>query len=210
MEVHPPHEPVHGWRDFAIHLIIVTIGLCIALSLEALVERAHHHHLVREARENIRKELKINDESAQRNRELIRANVARQQNNVRSIRALMEHGKEFHGSVNNTFDINSMNDSAWRTAHETGALSYMPYDEVQRYADLYDLQDFITKQTEAAAIRDFQAAAPFQTGYDASNLPQADYAWLLHENAAVQILLQTLDQLNEQYDQAVVNELKQH
>ena len=40
MDVHAPHEPINTWRDFALHLIIVTIGLLIALSLEALVEPA--------------------------------------------------------------------------------------------------------------------------------------------------------------------------
>jgi hypothetical protein len=34
IEVHPPEEPLHGWRDFLIHLATITIGLLIALSLE--------------------------------------------------------------------------------------------------------------------------------------------------------------------------------
>lgn len=35
MEVHPPHEPIHSWRDFLLHLLTITIGLLIALGLEA-------------------------------------------------------------------------------------------------------------------------------------------------------------------------------
>lgn len=27
MDVHPPHEPVHTWRDALMHLGIVTVGL---------------------------------------------------------------------------------------------------------------------------------------------------------------------------------------
>ena len=48
LEVHPPSEPVHGWRDFLIHLATITIGLLIALSLEGCVEFWHHRSLVHE------------------------------------------------------------------------------------------------------------------------------------------------------------------
>ena len=45
IEVHPPDEKIHGVRDFLLHLFTITIGLLIALGLEAGVERLHHHHL---------------------------------------------------------------------------------------------------------------------------------------------------------------------
>jgi hypothetical protein len=38
LDVHPPHEPAHSWRDILIHLATITIGLFIALSLEGRVE----------------------------------------------------------------------------------------------------------------------------------------------------------------------------
>jgi hypothetical protein len=41
LDVHPPHEPVHGWRDFFVHPATITIGLLIALSLEGCVEWRH-------------------------------------------------------------------------------------------------------------------------------------------------------------------------
>ena len=66
MDVHAPHEPIHTWRDIALHLGIVTVGLFIALSLEAFVEHLHNRHLVAEARANIREELESNHQAAQR------------------------------------------------------------------------------------------------------------------------------------------------
>ncbi len=60
LDVHPPHTPVHGIRDFLLHLFTITIGLLIALSLEAAVEGMHHRHLVHQARENIRDEVREN------------------------------------------------------------------------------------------------------------------------------------------------------
>ena len=44
MEVHPPDHPLRTWGDFWIHLGTITIGLLIALGLEATVEWAHRVH----------------------------------------------------------------------------------------------------------------------------------------------------------------------
>ena len=46
LDVHPPHEKVHGFKDFLLHILTITIGLLIALSLEGCVEWRHHRHLV--------------------------------------------------------------------------------------------------------------------------------------------------------------------
>jgi hypothetical protein len=42
LDVHPPHEPIHTWRGFLIHIATITIGLLIAIGLEQLVEHLHH------------------------------------------------------------------------------------------------------------------------------------------------------------------------
>ena len=60
IEVHPPSEPVHGWRDFLIHLATITIGLLIALSLEGCVEFWHHRSLVHEAEASMQIEIEGN------------------------------------------------------------------------------------------------------------------------------------------------------
>ena len=60
IEVHPPTEPVHGWRDFLVHLLTITIGLVIALSLEGCVEWRHHRHLVHEAEASLQREIESN------------------------------------------------------------------------------------------------------------------------------------------------------
>ena len=37
-EVHPPHEAVHAWRGFLLHIATIVIGLLIAVLLEQTVE----------------------------------------------------------------------------------------------------------------------------------------------------------------------------
>jgi len=61
MKVHPPHGPIHSIKEFLVHLLAITIGLLIALGLEASVEWVHHRRLVREARENIFQEIRDNE-----------------------------------------------------------------------------------------------------------------------------------------------------
>jgi hypothetical protein len=208
MEIHAPHEPIHTKKDFFIHLFTITVGLLIALSLEGLVEYAHNRHLVHEARENIRRELQLNHEAALSDLAGIQKKIDRQKLNIDSIHGLMTNGKNFHGSVQNTWDFNSLNDSAWKTARETGALGYMPYDEVQRYADLYMLEGLVNDSSIAIAKQDFTAAAPFDMGYDVDKLPQEEYLRLLHDNANIEVQINVLQQLLKEYDDAAQAELK--
>ena len=41
MEVHPPEHGIHSWRDFLVHMGTITLGLVIALGLEAAAEALH-------------------------------------------------------------------------------------------------------------------------------------------------------------------------
>jgi uncharacterized glyoxalase superfamily protein PhnB len=207
MDIHAPMEPIHSWRDIALHLGIITIGLLIALSLEGLVDYVHHRHLVAEARTNIRQELEDNHKSAQKDLLLLQKNLDLQKANIQAIHNLHDHPKDFHGSVTNTMSFDSMDDAAWRTARDTGALSFMPYDEVQRYSDLYMLEGILNAQAVATGQNDFLAAAPFDMGMDFAHLPEDEYIRMLHENAAVEIQLYTLKQFVQQFDDQCVAEL---
>ena len=60
MEIHPPHGAIRSWRDFLLQLGTITAGVLIALSFEGIREAIHDRSLVREARENIRREIADN------------------------------------------------------------------------------------------------------------------------------------------------------
>ena len=34
LDVHAPHEPIHGVKDFLLHLLTITVGLLIAVGLK--------------------------------------------------------------------------------------------------------------------------------------------------------------------------------
>jgi hypothetical protein len=207
MDVHAPHEPVHSWKDFAIHLAIVTIGLFIALMMEAGVEYVHHRHIVAEARANIRTELENNHDSAQKDIGYLSENLKNVANNIQTLRRLETESK-LHGTLTNAMSFSSLDDAAWRTARDTGALAYMPYEEVQKYSDIYADQQEVNNKARAAADREFQALAPVLIANNAEKLPAADYNTMLHENGASLIELCTLKQYVQQLDAQYIQALK--
>ena len=69
LDVHAPHQTVHTWKDFRIHIAAITIGLLMALGLESTVEWLHHRHQAQQALELLRQEL-------DQNRKVLKADMA--------------------------------------------------------------------------------------------------------------------------------------
>ena len=44
LDVHAPHETIHTWQNFFIHIATIVVGLLIAVGLEQAVEFFHHRH----------------------------------------------------------------------------------------------------------------------------------------------------------------------
>jgi hypothetical protein len=208
MDVHAPLEPVHSWKDILIHLGIVTVGLFIALMLEAGVEYWQHRHIVAEARANIREEIEENHKAAQEDVVDVQRSIDAIERNVKTLHVMMTRPKNFHGSLANNMTFDSFHDAAWRTARDTGALSYMPYEEVQRYSDIYMLEQMVNQKATETAERNFRAESPVYMGYDMDALPETEYVDMLRMNASAELDLVVLKQFVQQLDAQCVKELK--
>lgn len=195
LDVHPPHEPVHGWRDFLLHLLTITVGLLIALGLEATVEALHHRHLAAEARENIRHEIEANEAHAGANLVAIEREVVAMKTNIETVRGLRDH-VDTHGRTDLHFEFSwaSFDESAWRTARDTGALTHMPTAEVQRYADAYVQQGIANQQALEVLNQQQTIAAPLMLEASPSQLAPADLHGLMLQAAVVDLRLQGLGQ----------------
>lgn len=162
LEVHPPHEPVHSWRDFFVHLATITIGLLIALSLEGCVEWKHHRNEVHEAEASLKIEIEANArklkgalEEVESEQKLLAADVVI----LRRIIANPKTRNQDSPKIN--FRLPTFDGVSWETAKSTGALSYMPYARAHEYADIYNQQDDVY-QAELQAARDaILSYAPF-------------------------------------------------
>jgi hypothetical protein len=63
---------------------------------------------------------------------------------LQAMQRIQEHPgdpKAQHASMSINSSSVTMTDTAWKTAQMTGALAYMPYEEAERYSDIYKMQD---------------------------------------------------------------------
>ena len=139
MEVHAPHKPIHSIKEFLVHLLAITIGLLIALGLEATVEWVHHRHLARDARENIYQEFRANQQDVQRQLNAL-PDEDKRLNEILNLVNDAEYGRPHMPAGDFMWTSILLRDSAWNAASSTGAIAFMDYDEVKRYSQLYDLQ----------------------------------------------------------------------
>ena len=140
MEIHVPRKAITSLKDLSSELAIVTAGILIALSLEGLLQWKHHRDLAREARTGIMSELRENQyELAKEVHDL--ENIDHQGEALVSLVHRLESNRKapIH-EASYSFSEAQLHSTSWNSAITTGAVSFMPYAEVKRYTEVYDLQ----------------------------------------------------------------------
>jgi hypothetical protein len=162
IDVHPPHEPVHGWRDFLLHLLTITIGLLIALGLEGLVEWQHHRHLVHEAEASLHAEIESNAKGLPDTLAALHKNQDELKHDVEVLKYIIKnHKAPDHSNMNISFGIRTFDDVSWKTAQSTTALSYMSYPQAEEYSNIYSTQTELNDAEHQAARDAIISLAPF-------------------------------------------------
>jgi hypothetical protein len=160
MDVHPPHEPIRSWKDFILHLLMITLGLLIALALQAAVESLHHRHMVREARANLRREIVENQRLYTENLRSVQTELVRLEQNIEQLRELRAGKTPEHFDLQWSFDWNGFVESAWMSARDIGAVGYMEPDVIEEYSTLYRQQTFVNEEGVGILFDQAKAAAP--------------------------------------------------
>lgn len=195
LDVHSPHEPIHGWRDFLLHIATITIGLLIALGLEAGVEAIHHRHIVTEARENIRREIEGNQKAIPGNLQEIEADRKRMEADMTALRALRRDPNAKNISVTLAWSWSPPSDSAWMTARDTGALALMDSSAVQSYAELYGKQRLVNDAADVLIHNQTRALVPMSAEESFKDASPSEIDEALHHCADIVVQLQLLNQL---------------
>lgn len=141
LDVHPPHERMHGFRDFALHLLTITVGLLIALSLEGCVEWQHHRHLLHEAETDLRGEVDKNSRQIPLLHKQIEDQQKELDSDLNALDQMQAHPKGPHQQLGFSFHWSGFDDVAWKTAQSTGALAYMTYRDASTYSTIYAMQN---------------------------------------------------------------------
>jgi hypothetical protein len=138
------------------------------------VEWRHHQKLAAEARENIANELRDNKGELDGLLKNAPETTKHYTDALKLFRDRLAGRKITKHQMTLAWNVVTLNDSSWTTAQTVGALSYMGYAEVKRYAPIYGLQaEFLRLQqrTLDTATSSLSAVA---SGEDPEIMPETD------------------------------------
>jgi hypothetical protein len=157
------------------------------LSLEGIVEWRHHLHLVHSAEASLHSEIVGNSQ----NIDAALKELDQEQ------RALVHDAEMLKAIIRNSNDVPrtgweigfkllTFQDVSWKTAQNTGALSYMSYAQAQEYSEIYSTQTLL-ETTEQQGVRDaIISSAAFRNTTATDPNPDAVQAAAILQNIEVQ------------------------
>jgi hypothetical protein len=169
MDIHGPEGPTNSFKDFAVHIVIVTIGILIALGLEGIREAIYVRHIVRDARENFNVELVGNRRNLDRELKNDTETLAKLDQIIADLPKLRKNPTELRARVAKVYPSGYFfSSSRWESALSTGALGHMSVDEVNQYAEVNFLVHVYTNLESQANI-DWQHLEAFFSANESPN-----------------------------------------
>jgi hypothetical protein len=149
LDVHAPHEGIHTWRAFVIHIAAISVGLLLALGLERLAEYVHHRGQLADARRTLEAELGTNSKVLDVNLAEARRIATALDANQRAL----QPGREatVGSSLDYKWNVRWPSDGTWQVVRTDGSLGLMPHAELQRYVYLYEGVDYEMRNLDAVA-----------------------------------------------------------
>jgi hypothetical protein len=160
VEIHPPHGPIRSFPDFLLQLLTITAGVLIALSLEGLLEWRHHRTLVREARENISREIADNKKELVGSLQNADGRKKDIDTALRLANELLNTGKSAVHEIDLGLSLAELSAASWQSAERTRALGHMEYSEVQEYSPGFMESRTSTPHTNDGPSSDWQQRSP--------------------------------------------------
>jgi hypothetical protein len=166
LDVHAPHEALHTWKGFFIHIATIVVGLFIAVALEQSVEALHRSHEVAALREDLRTEIRqiiadSRESEAAHRYELgwLKTRIAQSQEAVRKRSPIRP------SEPNQMPRYASPDIPIWRSAKVGGRTALLTKGEVNAYGEIEYIQAHLDeaeaeKNTAERAVRSFNREFP--------------------------------------------------
>jgi hypothetical protein len=203
LDVHAPHQTVHTWKDFLVHIAAISIGLLIALGLEATVEWVHHKHQAQQALELLKQEI-------DRNRIAVKNDMRSGDIGERDHRAALAVLHRLRSSTLRPDDhliflrkFSPLGSTAWRVVHESGAAAYISYDLMAKYDEIDEAQQRINDSAISVYAELQRATAVLNAETEDQSRDEEDRIQSEAENADVQSALRLLDSGSEAAESAI-------
>src|ERR1700735_3136903 len=154
LDVHPPHESAHTWRDFFIHIATLCIGPLIAVGLEQTVEALHHQHQRHQLEAGLHNECLRNIHIALGN---IKISERRRNVDAEQYAELLRSAQQHRAPVSispfsrpEALRYVKPAYAVWTVAQQSDALNLLPRADVQRYVRVYGLVQMAIDQLEVS------------------------------------------------------------
>jgi hypothetical protein len=150
IDVHPPHHPLSGWKDFWIHLGTITAGLLIAICLEQSVEALHRVHQRHQLERDLHAEAVRNTQILQHDLQVLQA----ARDYTLTLKAYVDALR--HGVAPSSLtpvqrpqsgDPFLPSAGAWASARDSSQLYLLPREQTSMYEELYAQRDFLLQAT---------------------------------------------------------------
>ena len=167
----PPSRRGHILRPggLLLELVIVTAGVLIALSVDTVREWRAQQSLAAEARATMLSEVAQNKKVLDEALPSLGATQKIYIGALRDARARLAGKPGDSGDVNLSVTMAPLSSAAYTTAEITGALGYMDYDDVRRFAAVYDMQRRYQSLQDQIAIDVWAVATPVLFGHGLSD-----------------------------------------
>jgi hypothetical protein len=180
LEVHDPHESIHTWKDFFIHIATISVGLLIAVGLEQGVEALHRHHQRQVLLEELRQETLINRERGEFNLAYIERDMYWLLELHRRVDAVRRGGDKnlfvyppppegYPGDPHHS-DRRLQAVTVWNTAQETMHIDLLPTFDAQMYTTFYRVNDLYSDNFTALTV-DWRKLTDFEFRFEDSVVP---------------------------------------
>ncbi len=179
IDVHSPHKTIGNKGEFFLHLFTITIGLLIAVGIEGCVGRYEHHRLAEEARRTMTGEIQKNTASV---KDALADIDQEQKRSAANLAGFQKVQLNPHDTSNDNLNIDigysvvGLADTAWKTAQATGALSYMPYKESERFSNIYGAEETFLKEQDQLAEDEAQFLGIIQEFHLGTGQPSVEAA----------------------------------
>src|ERR1700722_15743275 len=139
LDVHAPHQAVHTWKDFLVHIAAIAIGLLLALALEKFVEYIHERRQLTETRRELVMEVAENRRAWAIN--VVEASRIQQEldADLKIIQAVRVHSPFGDGKFGYSVHFYATSDGPWQAVRQGGSLNLMPHEETQTYAWFHEV-----------------------------------------------------------------------
>src|ERR1035437_998277 len=138
MDIHPPMGRSESLKEIAVHILVVTIGILIALGLEGIRETWREHVAVSEARESFLAELRLDRDQLAKDQENVKQVDAQLDQIISNMPQLTKSPADLEKRV---LDLHPafyfFRTTAWEAALSGGALSHMRREELDGFVDAY-------------------------------------------------------------------------